>query len=197
MKTAPIISVTIIAVVMLVGLSCSMKPEMGTPAPVQKAFSDLPSITASTKGLFGKGYSWHLRVEPDGEADLAIDTIPDKTQRHFKVPKEALSDFTQALLQEEFFSLKATYGEVVPDGSTDTLSVVLGKQKNTVNINFLMNWVNSDQTRLVEPARAVRLFNIVREWFADAEAVDLRSYDNMVLDAAKKASQKANQPAGK
>lgn len=43
--------------------------------------------------------------------------------------------------------------------------------------------------RLSDPAvrssRAVRISVLIRGWFDDPEAVDLRRYDRMVLDAAK------------
>jgi hypothetical protein len=50
-------------------------------------------------------------------------------------------------------------------------------------LRFLMNWVHYDVAKLEEPARAIRVLNVIRGWFDDAEAVDLRKYDRMVLDA--------------
>jgi hypothetical protein len=44
--------------------------------------------------------------------------------------------------------------------------------------------VYSDRSKLKEPARAVRVFQIVRGWFDDKEAVNLKKYDDMVLEAA-------------
>ena len=45
--------------------------------------------------------------------------------------------------------------------------------------------IRTDKAKLREPSRAVRLLVMVRGWFDEAEAVDEREYDKMVLDAAK------------
>ncbi len=74
----------------------------------------------------------------------------------------------------------------MPDGSTQTLTVKAGKKTRTVNIHFLMNWVQHDKAKLQEPSRAVRLLVMLRGWFEDTQAIDLRKYDRMVLDAVKK-----------
>jgi hypothetical protein len=73
----------------------------------------------------------------------------------------------------------------VPDGSVDSLTVTAGGRTRTVRVHFLMNWVNTDRTKLREPAQAVRLLVLLRGWFSDPEAVDLRKYDQKVLDASK------------
>lgn len=78
------------------------------------------------------------------------------------------------------------YGQRVPDGSEQSLTVAVGRHVNTVRIYFLMNWVaDKDKAKLREPSRAVRLLVLVRGWFDAAEAVDLREYDRRVLEAAK------------
>ena len=46
-----------------------------------------------------------------------------------------------------------------------------------------MNWVRSDTKKLEEPARAIRVWRHVRQWFVDDDAVDLGRYDQIVLDA--------------
>jgi hypothetical protein len=48
-----------------------------------------------------------------------------------------------------------------------------------------MNWVRTDKPMLREPSRVVRLLVLVRGWFEETEAVDLREFDRLVLEAAK------------
>lgn len=146
------------------------------------------SISASTRGMFAKGYSWKLSVDPNRKASLSISTFPDETHRDFMVSEAQISELKQVLQDQRFFELKDRYGQIVPDGSRDTLTIRWGNRTRTVVIDFLMNWINSEPKKLQEPARAVRVFNVVRNWFNDADAVDLRQYDKRVLDAAEKAS---------
>jgi hypothetical protein len=144
------------------------------------------SVVASTKGDFAEGYSWHLSVSTEQKARLTIDTYPKARTREFEISTEQIDQLVDALEKERFFSLRADYGEIVPDGSTDTIKIVRGGVAHTVRIHFLMNWVYSDPAKLKEPARAVRVFNVVRGWFDDKDAVDLKKYDDIVLEAAGK-----------
>jgi len=150
------------------------------------------SITTSTEGMFAKGYSWYLTVNPAGEAELICPS--PRIKKRWTISREELTRFRKALETENFFGLKDEYGESVVDGSTQTLTVVLGDKTHTVTIAFLMNWVHNDPRQLREPARAVRLFNLVREWFNEPQAVDLRRYDRMVLEAAEKDAQQSAAP---
>ena len=85
------------------------------------------------------------------------------------------------LLDERFFDLGDEYGEQVADGSTDTISISAGDRTKTVKLHFLMNWVHHAPWRLREPRRAVKVLLLLRGWFDDPNAVDLRRYDRMVL----------------
>lgn len=154
-----------------------------TPAQVENAPL---TIAVSTVGRFAKGSSWHLSVNSAGQAELTIETYPNRTVRRFEVSKEQIAAFRKALLDERFFELAPDYGEQVPDGSTRTVTIVVGSHANTVKVHFLGNWVRGDKSKLQEPSRAVRLLVMVRGWFDDAEAVDLGKYDKLVLDAVEK-----------
>ncbi len=91
------------------------------------------------------------------------------------------------MIRQGFFGLtKDSYGEIVPDGSTGTILVTQGEKTKKVEIHFLGNWVKSNPEKLKEPARALEILQIVRSWFSDEEAVDLRKYDKIVMDAANK-----------
>jgi hypothetical protein len=43
--------------------------------------------------------------------------------------------------------------------------------------------VHNDPEKLHEPSRAIRVLQLIRNWFDDLEAVDLRKYDRVVLEA--------------
>jgi hypothetical protein len=156
-----------------------------TGGPTSLAAEQQPiSIVASTVGRFGKGKSWHLVVDAKGAARLRIDTFPDPIHREFHIPPKELERLGRALEDQGFFDLKATYGGQVPSGSTDTVTITRGKQTKTVKIYFLMNLVHTAPEKLKEPAKAVRVFQVIRSWFSDPEAVDLREYNDMIIRAA-------------
>ena len=155
--------------------------------PLSLATDQQPiTIVASTEGQFakGKGHSWQLVVDEKGAARLKIDTFPDPIHREFRVPPKELEKFVRAVEDQGWFDLKEEYGEYVTHGSTDTLTVTRGEQTKAVKIHFLMNWVRTAPEKLKEPAKAVRVFLVIRSWFSDPEAVDLREYDEIVLRAA-------------
>lgn len=141
------------------------------------------SVVASTTGRFGTTYSWHLSVNADRKARLIIDTRPEARSREFEISPYQFNQLAKSLEEERFFALQSDYGQEVSDGSTSSITVVKGGVTHTVRIHFLMNWVHGAPWKLREPARAVRVFQVVRGWFDDKDAVDLRRYDDMVLKA--------------
>jgi hypothetical protein len=173
--------VLVLSALMPAGATCP-----GRQAPADAPADEEPlTIAASTAGRFAHGSSWHLSVNSAGQAELTIDSFPERTRRRFEVPPDRLARFRQALREERFFELASDYGERVPDGSEESLTVTAGGRTRAVRVHFLMNWVHSDRAKLREPARAVRLLVLLRGWFSDPGAVDLRKYDQKVLDAAK------------
>jgi hypothetical protein len=88
-------------------------------------------------------------------------------------------------VRERFFELQNDYGEIVPDGGTQAITITIGASSKTVRLNYLMNWVNQEPAKLREPARAIRVGVLIRDWFDDSDAVDSREYDQKVLDALK------------
>jgi len=159
----------------------------GCAATSKEAVANDPvSVKASTTGRFGPVYSWRLAVNADRHARLTIYAYPKELTREFEISTNQISQLLTMADRERFFDLRSDYGEIVPDGSTDSITITKGGSSHTVRIHFLMNWVHNDPAKLKEPARAVRVFNVVRGWFDDKDAVDLRKYDNMVLEAAEK-----------
>jgi len=137
------------------------------------------SVKCSIEGWFGKGYSWNLEVGPDGAAKLLIKRYPRVKQRRFTVTAAQFAELDKAVDAEHYFELRSKYGGVVPDGSTRTLTIQRGDQSKTVTLNYL----RVEDPQLPEIKRAVRVWNIIRKWFSDAEAVDLRPYDRRLLNA--------------
>lgn len=145
------------------------------------------TLAVAEVGDFGTPQrSWYLSVNSAGQAQLTINrrTIYNRT---FVVSREQLDELRHVLIRERFFDLEEYYGVAVASGSSQLLSVTVGEYTRTVKLDFLMNWVYNDQARLRDPARALRVWMVIREWFSDADAVDTRKYDKMVLDAAAKA----------
>jgi hypothetical protein len=183
--------------VLLVGMSVAVvahSETSGTAAADSLTISEPIALEASTVGRFAKGYSWKLAVSAEGEATLQIDSYPERVRRSFRVAPERLAELRDAITRERFFDLEPEYGENVPDGSRRTLAITQGGRTHTVCILFLMNWVRHDPERLRDPARALRVFGIVRGWFDDAEAVDLREYDGRVLDAVARTEEGTSAP---
>jgi hypothetical protein len=161
------------------------EPPRPAVTPVQLEAQPL-TIAASTVGDFGGDVrSWHLSVNSAGQAELTVDTVPEPTRRRFEVAPERLAEFSKALAEQRFFELGGEYGQHVWDGSTRSLCVTAGRHSKAVDVCYLMNWIHRDVGKLREPARAVRLLVLVRGWFDEPNAADLRKYDRMVLDAAK------------
>jgi hypothetical protein len=124
-------------------------------------------------------------VDSAGAAVLKIDSFPNSKERKFKISKVQIDRFRKALAHERFFDLADEYGDHVFDSSTTTMTISLGGTKKTVVLTYLMNWVRSDPAKLKEPSRAIRVLHVIREWFDDPEAVDLRKYERMEAEAAK------------
>ena len=140
------------------------------------------TIAASCVGRFSAGWSWHLSVNSAGQAEVTVWGQPQR----FVVAAEDMAALRAVLNRERFFDLANEYGEQVPDGSVQTLTVTIGHRTRSVSVHYLMNWVRSDPQKLREPSRAVRCIMLIRGWIDHPDAVDLRRYDQMVLDAAPK-----------
>jgi len=140
------------------------------------------TITVNQDGLFSKGYSWELQVGPSGNATLNIESSPTATTRWFVVSQAKLDELRAALLRERFWDLAGAYGRLVADGHTTTLQVSAGGFTKKVELLFLDAY-EGEKAR--ESSRPLRVLMIIRGWFNDPGAVDLRKYDQMVIDAAR------------
>ena len=144
------------------------------------------AISLDNEGRFAEGWGWKLDIESDLSANLEIRTFPEATTRAFNLENAQIEELRAVLVEERFFELNDEYGELVADGSTQTITVRCGSASKTVRLHYLMNWVHGNPSKLVDPSRAVRVWMLVRGWFNDEDAVDLERYDQMVVDAVAK-----------
>jgi hypothetical protein len=178
------IIVILVAMVGAVSAHGASSSQPASSVPAAKIQSEPLTIAMNVVGRFAHGDGWSLHVNPAGDAELTIQTYPQKTRRQFKVSNEQLAQLRQALVDTAFFDLRDAYGQEVVDGSTTTLAISVGEVTREVRLKFLMNWVAHEPERLREPARALRVTTTIRGWFDDPAAVDLRKYDAMVIHAA-------------
>ena len=137
------------------------------------------SVLCSIEGRFSKGNAWSLVVKPDGAARLFIEHYPRSQRRVFVVSAAQRAELARVVEVERFFALADRYGDQVPDGSTRTLTITRGNRSKTMTLGYLRR----EDAKLPEIKRAVRVWNAVRKWFDDAEAVDLSAYDQRLLNA--------------
>jgi hypothetical protein len=142
------------------------------------------TVFASEEGGYTTRGDWQLKVDPFGNATLQIQVNTTRKTRRFVVPKTHLDDLRKALLQERFFDLSDSYGQTVADDSVTTIQITAGDFTKNVELKFIGNWIQSERARLREPSRALRVSQIIRDWFNDPEAIDSRKYDQLVIDAA-------------
>ena len=145
------------------------------------------SVAASSTD--SNGYGWHMAVAPTGLAKLTMtkwDPDPDarESKREFRISEEQFRKLAVVLQQESFFSLKSEYGQIVPDGGNQTITVRQGDKGMTVTLHFLMNWVYSAPWKLGRPARALKVFSVVRSWIEDGEVPDTTEYEERIFKAA-------------
>lgn len=136
------------------------------------------SLSLKVDGRFSKGEPWQLKATPNGEAHLSIESYPKPKLRNFKVSATQFDALRKALIVERFFELENKYGDLVPDGSTRTLTITQAKKSKTISLHFL----REGDAKVPEIRRALRVWHLIRGWFNDAEAVDLRPYDRRILD---------------
>ncbi|MES2793722.1 MAG: hypothetical protein V4719_29175 [Planctomycetota bacterium] len=117
---------------------------------------------------------------------MIIDTFPKEISREFQISEEKWSAFREVLVREGYFELAEEYGDNVFDSGTEVITVQIGDQKKTIRLYFLLNWVSKNNAKLAESRRAVRVFTFVRDWFDDADAVDLRDSALQVLGKPKR-----------
>ena len=131
-----------------------------------------------------------LSVNSDGDAVLLSEPYAESpVSRTFQISSEELQAIRETLISERFFELKNDYGDLVPDGSSQTLTIVIGGYSKTVVLNYLRwdpNDPNYDAAALQEAARALRVYFAIRDCFPASTVSDERPYLQRALQAAEK-----------
>lgn len=178
-------SLRALSLFLVLGLSLACRGAESRPVPMQ-----LVAFSSAAGGM-----AWSLRVAPDGAARLAlgahredntweeIETLPYVETSYFRVPGERIEELRHALERENFFALAAEQGHPVFDTSRRCLRVTTGDRSHMVTLRYMDPSLESPE-KVLEQARAVRVFSIVREWIPDERATDLAKYDAKVLRAA-------------
>jgi hypothetical protein len=151
------------------------------PAPAQQppAQEEIPiTVSATIDGSFSKGSPWRIAVKPDRSTALFVNAHGGRKEYRSSLSAAQLAQFRKLIQTEKFFELQPTYGSIVPDGSTRTLTITEGKQLKTVTLHYLQE----EKDNLPEVKRALRVWKAVQNWVRDPDAVDLSPYDKRVLD---------------
>jgi hypothetical protein len=160
--------------------------------PTDAGIQMLP-LTISMSQDYGLSPGWYFSVNSTRDGEMSIIEEPTNIVQPVKVTATQLKELRDLLVREQFFTLNEDYGELVPDGGSQTLNICAGEWNKTVRIHFLGNWVSDhDTARLREPARAVRVWMLIRGWFSHPKAPNSRGYDQAVLDAIKVQSENGN-----
>jgi hypothetical protein len=158
--------------------------------PTDAGIQMLP-LTISMSEDHGMTPGWYFSVNSAGDGEMTILDEPNNIVQPVKVTAAQLKELKDLLVHEQFFALNEDYGQLVPDGGTQSLTINVGDRSKTVRIHFLGNWMSDhDTAKLRDPARALRVWMLIRSWFSHPEAPDSRKYDQRVLDAVK-ATQKS------
>lgn len=139
------------------------------------------TIAASSCGRFARGYSWYLSVNSSGRASLTISTVPEVTVREFVVSPEDIERLRACLKTQRFFELKGEYGGRGPDIGCQTVTVTAGQETKTVALWYLMGYRDSDDSaETSQVMRAITVRQLIRGWFDEPLAADLRRYENLL-----------------
>jgi hypothetical protein len=122
------------------------------------------SVEVRTVGGGQSQRPWHLRVDGSGSGDLTIDSHPKPAHKRLKVSAQQLAALEAAVEREQFFGLADEYGEDLPGTRSTVISVNVRGREKVVTLRYLLNWVHNEPERLREPARALRILQVVRGW---------------------------------
>lgn len=132
---------------------------------------------------------WNLSVNSGGAAILDTGLFDGKREGAFHFTSEQWADIREVIASERFFELDDPYGHLVPDGSSQTLTIVIGGYSKTVALNYLP-WdptnPNYNSASLQEAARALRVYLAIRDCFPASAVSDERPYLQRAIRAAHK-----------
>jgi hypothetical protein len=95
---------------------------------------------------FGLRPGFYFSVNSAGDGEVTILDHPTNIVQQVKVTPAQLKELRDILVNEYFFNLNDDYGELVPDGGTQSLTIGVGDYFKTVRIHFLGNWLADHDT---------------------------------------------------
>lgn len=137
------------------------------------------TVSASTSGWWNDGGSWSLTLNSDGQAELSIDKGERSVRRWFRVTQRQIEVLRKALRDESFFDLNEQQGGYVFSSSVTKLKITEGMRENSVMILHFGH--DNSASELAQGCRAIRVLLLIRNWFDDPEAADLREYYRSTL----------------
>jgi hypothetical protein len=149
-------------------------------------------ISLNINGWFAKGFPWNLEITNNGKATLIIKSYPKHKKKSFIISPNQLKQLKEVIEREGFYDLNEEYGDLVPDGDTRIITINQGNQRKTVKLHYLLNLESEGKKgkeKLIEACRAIRIWMLVTSWFNDPDAVDIRKYDQRILDTVKNEKQ--------
>ncbi|MCA9158242.1 MAG: hypothetical protein KDA72_07945 [Planctomycetales bacterium] len=145
------------------------------PIVEQAGSFELPmTIAASCTGSFNNFYGWYVSINSSGQASVQVDTPGKTVRQEFRLADEIVRDIRQITSTEGFFDGPNCYGNIVLDGSTQTLTIVVGESCRSVQIESLTEFLEREnsQSKLVDLVHLLRILEIVRGCFNHPLAVE-------------------------
>ena len=166
----------------------SLLPERQRP-PSEGVVKKLPITLVIDHPGDSPSSIWNLSVNSGGSAILDTGLFDGKREAAFHFTSEQWADIRDVIASEHFFELNDSYGVPIPDGPSQTLTVVIGPYSKTVELNYLP-WdpssPNNNAASLLEMARALRVYLAIRDCFPASTVSDERPYLQRALQAAEK-----------
>lgn len=125
-------------------------------------FEDPMTIAAGYTGTFNAGYSWFVSINSSGNASVHIQISNISVTSEFKVADSIIDEIKQAVSVPDFFSGPTSYGDVVLDGRTQSLTVVVGQESRSVRIEQIADYVNTQKNTEKETKELRDLSNLLR-----------------------------------
>lgn len=101
------------------------------------------TLSMSVEGRFVKGCSWDLSVNSARQAELTVYAPLNTKRKKFIITKEQFDKLRETLADSRFFELDPRHGMVVPDGSSISLVVSIGRFSNAVSILYVKDILKS------------------------------------------------------
>ncbi|BBO32980.1 hypothetical protein [Lacipirellula parvula] len=166
----------------------SLIPEEPLP-PNDHVLKTFPvTIAISSEGSTIES-NWQLSVNAAGAATLHPGVYEPAAPQSFNFTNEQQQVIRDLLVTDRFFELDDRYGDLVPDGGSKTLTVVIGDHAKSVNLAYL-RWDPSDPyfnaAKVEESARALRVYLAIRDFLPPNVVPDERPYLLRALQAAEK-----------